>query len=880
MASKTPAAAVSAFHEILSWSADRPDWQRDALRRIVVNGTVDGADLKELERICRAKHNVDTSTAPPIQADPLAPSHLPPGPGFETSVTLVSIGNLRHVNRIPSDQTLTFGQAPGLTVVYGDNGSGKSGYARVIKKACRSRGAPPTIRPNAFAPSSAGPATAEIVCGLAGTNHPISWQDGVPSDVRLANVFVFDAVTAEHYLEEDGPTAFTPRGLDILPKLSKCCDTISGSLQQEIDRIKADIDSSARNWKYNLATVVGKLVSSLSAKTKPADVDRFSQLTESEAQRLRELTEALQADSKRKVMETRASATRLRAFASKAAAAAKTLADDEASTLQILMAKAKASADAAVLVATGRFDASFLPGTGGNLWRELWEAARAYSTTAAYDGREFPVTTDGAKCVLCQQDLDEDAVNRLAAFDSFCKDRSQQLAEQAAERLEEAVERINTIQALSPEFTRIDADLAAVAVGQRAKLDEFVKAADERLARIKDNFAKGLWTDLGILPMSPDAVITQLAASLEERAKMEESADDPATREKLTSERDDLAAREWLAGVKADVVEQIGRYTRIAAIELCKKDTDTRKITDKNTDLGMLLVTKAYQTRFEAEVNKLGLCSIAVKMEDAEGKKGERRFGLRLEKAQNHKVKDIASEGEQRCLALAAFLAELSLASHQSALVFDDPVSSLDHWFRKKLARRLAEECQLRQVIVLTHDVVFLNDLRTQAEDLKVAPEFRHLEWNGEIPGQCQDGLPWDYKSPEDRLDKLEKQQCVLAKKWGPQPNEEDVREMREAYSWLRATLERIVERVVFADVVFRFRSYIDMKKLKEVVGFPDSECREILRLDKRCCDVTEAHDPASGRQSPVPSPAELKQDIADTSAVLAAIRLRRKSMP
>jgi energy-coupling factor transporter ATP-binding protein EcfA2 len=795
-------------------------------------------------------------------------------------VTLVSVGNLRHVNRIPSDQTLTFGQAPGLTVVYGDNGAGKSGYARVIKKACRSRGAPPTIRPDAFAPSPAGPATAEIVCGLAGTNHPISWQDGVSSDIRLANVFVFDAVTAEHYLEEDGPTAFTPRGLDILPKLSKCCDTISGSLQQEIERIKTDIASSAGNWKYNLATAVGKLVSSLSAKTKPADVDQLSQLTEGEAQRLRELNDALQADSKKKAMETRASATRLRAFASKASAAAKTLSDDEAGTLQILMAEAKASADAAVLVASGRFDASFLPGTGGNVWRELWEAARAYSTTVAYDGREFPVTTDGARCVLCQQDLDEDAVNRLAAFDSFCKDRSQQLAEQAAERLEEAVERINTIEALFPEFTRIDADLAAVAVGQRAKLDEFVNAADERLARIKDNFAKGLWTDLGILPMSPGEMITQLAAGLEERAKMEGSADDPATREKLTSERDDLAAREWLAGVKADVVEQIGRYTRIEAIELCKKDTDTRKITDKNTDLTGLLVTEAYCRRFEDEVKKLGLCTISVKMEDAEGKKGERMFGLRLEKAQIHKVKDIASEGEQRCLALAAFLAELPLASHHSALVFDDPVSSLDHWFRGKIARRLAEECQLRQVIVLTHDVVFLNDLSTQAKDLRVASEFRHLEWSGEIPGQCQDGLPWDCKSPEDRMDKLEKQQRVLAKKWGPQPNEEDVREMREAYSWLRATLERIVELVVFADVVFRFRSYINMKKLKEVVGFPDSECREILRLDKRCCDVTEAHDPASGKQSPVPSPAELKQDIADTSAVLAAIRLRRNSTP
>jgi hypothetical protein len=98
--------------------------------------------------------------------------------------------------------------------------------------------------------------------------------------------------------------------------------------------------------------------------------------------------------------------------------------------------------------------------------------------------------------------------------------------------------------------------------------------------------------------------------------------------------------------------------------------------------------------------------------------------------------------------------------------------------------------------------------------------------------------------------------------------------------SGLRATLERIVEHMVLADVVFRFRSYLDMKKLKQVVGIPDLECDEIMRLHKRCCGVTAAHDPASGKQPSVPSPADLKQDIADTLAVMAAIRLRRKSIP
>jgi len=189
---------VSALHEILTWSATRPDWQRDALRWIIDNGSIEKDDLKELERLCRAKHNADASKDPAVLVEPLAATHLPPAPGAETSVSLVSIGNLNHVNRIPSDQVITFGCAPGLTVIYGDNGSGKSGYARVIKKACRARGTVPIILPNVFVPAVSARASAMIVFRTAGADIPVTWMDGVAPDPRLANVFVFDANSAGH----------------------------------------------------------------------------------------------------------------------------------------------------------------------------------------------------------------------------------------------------------------------------------------------------------------------------------------------------------------------------------------------------------------------------------------------------------------------------------------------------------------------------------------------------------------------------------------------------------------------------------------------------------------------------------------------------------
>jgi ABC-type cobalamin/Fe3+-siderophores transport system ATPase subunit len=45
--------------------------------------------------------------------------------------------SVENLNRLAANQQLRFA-LNGLTVIYGDNGSGKSGYARIAKKLCRS----------------------------------------------------------------------------------------------------------------------------------------------------------------------------------------------------------------------------------------------------------------------------------------------------------------------------------------------------------------------------------------------------------------------------------------------------------------------------------------------------------------------------------------------------------------------------------------------------------------------------------------------------------------------------------------------------------------------------------------------------------------------
>ena len=876
MPTKVPVKDPSALHEILEWSATRPDWQRDALRRIVIHSVISDDDLAKLDRICRAKHGADSSKEPALSADPLAASHLPSGPGVAESISLASVGLLLHVNRIPSDQVMPFGASPGLTVVYGNNGSGKSGYARVLKKACRARGAPPAIHANVLVAASGAPATASIVIRVDGKETPLSWTDGVASDPRLANVFVFDGSSAAHYLSEDGSTSFTPYGLDVLPMLSKTCDAIGARIQKDIDTIDAVIAAVAAGWKFDSTTKVGMFVAKLSANSKRSEVDSLAGLDSAQVKRLQDLREALVADPVQKAKDTRAAASRVREYGLRVSACGDVIGDEAVETLREQVDQVNAAEVAAKAYAEGTFDQSFLAGTGSALWRAMWEAARHFSISDAYKEEDFPYLGDSARCLLCQQDIEGAAAERLGAFEAFCKDASQLLAKDATARVATSSAALEQVSALGLALESLDADFANLEVSERASVADFVVAADARLVVLKNNVLTRSWTAPSVLPASPSARINQLSTSLEERAKTEESAQDPANRAMLMAERAELEVREWLFGVKKDVLEQIRRFEVIRDLKKCQRDTTTVAITTQSIQLTKAFVTDAFCHAFEQEVKNLGLRSLLVQLDPIQGKKGETKFGLRLVSAPQRKVLEIASDGEQRCVALAAFFAELCQASHQSALVFDDPVSSLDQCYRERIATRLVTEAASRQVIVFTHDVAFLTELLARSTNGKVSPQVLTLEWHDDAPGSVVKGLPWDTMPPLERLKELRGEQKAIAKVWNPLPNDANVREMRSIYSRLRATLERIVEKDLLGGIVSRSKAQIVTGRIAHVAAIPVAECDETLRLIQRCHEVTDAHDVAPGKDALVPDPVELTIDLKATEELLATIRKRK----
>src|SRR5262249_45558738 len=112
-----------------------------------------------------------------------------------------------------------------------------------------------------------------------------------------------------------------------------------------------------------------------------------------------------------------------------------------------------------------------LPGTGDDIWRRMFEAARKFSVEVAYPGHPFPHFDDESVCPLCQQDLNK-AGERLKRFETFLQQDTAQVAEEAKRSLEEAVNALRghglgfePDGAMTAELAALDATLPDLVMG-------------------------------------------------------------------------------------------------------------------------------------------------------------------------------------------------------------------------------------------------------------------------------------------------------------------------------------------------------------------------------------------------------------------------------
>src|SRR5690606_9155129 len=222
-------------------------------------------------------------------------------------------------------------------------------------------------------------------------------------------------------------------------------------------------------------------------------------------------------------------------------------------------------------------------------------------------------------------------------------------------------------------YKSIVADLQALEESEKFKLKNFVEHSTLRLKQIKKYCNDKVWENkLNDLPESPKDFLSSYISVLEKRAVIEVSASDPEQKKKLEQEKEDLEIRKWFNENLDEVKNQIKRFIDLSILQESRPGS-SKFITQKNSEITREVVTDVYCNSFKTELEGLGLKTLSVEIEPLGGVKAHTKCGLRLKEAKSEKLYEFASEGEQRCIALAAFLAELSQATHKSALVFDDP---------------------------------------------------------------------------------------------------------------------------------------------------------------------------------------------------------------
>ena len=417
---------TSALGDILEWSSDRPAWLRDALRRLIVGGELSDRDIDELEAICLGSED----DASPLTGEHIAPRRLAGKP-----VAITGLRDLVGVNALASGQGLTFA-ASGLSIVYGDNGSGKSGFVRVLKSACRSRDDKTAILRDVNAADDV-PQSADIDFQVAGKADTYAWDPEHGDHADLPAVSIFDARSANTHVQKTNNVAYVPFAMALLDRLGRACDQLRVRVTASIDTLVAQTPVAIKTPSLDRNTAAGAFLHGLSAKSSPAELDLLITLGDEEKSRLSSLDGDLAQDPAKAVEKLRARGARLDSSLGALNRLAGTVEAGKFAELSRLESDAKAASAAARLASESLFGEAPLPGVGSDAWRHLWEAARRYSDGVAYPDRMFPATVEDERCVLCQQPLEDDALGRQTAFETFVKGAAQKAAADAARRLEE-----------------------------------------------------------------------------------------------------------------------------------------------------------------------------------------------------------------------------------------------------------------------------------------------------------------------------------------------------------------------------------------------------------------------------------------------------------
>jgi energy-coupling factor transporter ATP-binding protein EcfA2 len=842
---------VTAPTTLEDWLNSRPSWLRMAASTVIQHRRMPNEEeMEALADHCLADAAKKLDAPPPA----LAPGTIL-GTPTAAELRIDSVSSIRGVNALGEDAALDLSHGQ-MTVVYGPNGAGKSGYARLMKHVCGAR-AKGSIHGNVFKqnPAAASALIKVTATRADGTTSPadLTWQASDGPHLTLKAVPVFDSATALEFGDSATTATHLPRAMRFVGMLIKISDDLATQLKARAAKLTSKLPNTPEDHAQSSAAT---FLQKLTAKLTEEEINKRCAFPAAlNDERLALETALAQANPEVAHAKAVGELERLSQMATSVSALRESLSDEKAQALLDARSNAEVRRQAATAYATAFLNGLPLKGVGDAVWRTLWDAAKAYSTGLAYRDHLFPHLGDEAYCVLCQQPLGEVGKARLASFESYLNDTLQTEAKSA----EDALKTLK--KALPSPLTGVAWQAHCAAIGlEAAQATELLEAIHTRLKAMDEATAAppvewSMWTN---------AYDQKVKATSAERDALVGLLDPTGRKEKETRLAE-LKAQQWLSEQRDAVWADVVRLKRVATVETAVKSTWTGPLTTKSNEIGQLELAKGYCDRFNAELQALGGNLLPVRMAYRAQGKGAFTFYVELKDALgSHKNREILSEGEQRIVALAAFLADATGLARGMPVIFDDPISSLDQRFEEAVAKRLVELAEHRQVIVFTHRLSLMVLLQSAAKQrtnldqsaIKVAVES--IARDGSKTGMPAQINTFSLK-PQSGLGQMVSSIGQLKKL---DPPLKDLA-LKAACSNFRILVERSVEDDLCSGVINRYRREINtLNKLQRLSAITPADCALIDGMMTKYSAFE--HSQPMDTPSWLPDPDELLKDVQD----------------
>lgn len=838
--------------KLSAWFKDRPLWMQDAAQRIIQYGDITSDDVDEMVVFCKQEASGNLGFSSGTSPKPISNNEFK-SISSDGPLRLKAIKNVVGINALFPRKPLEFGYQQ-LTIIYGGNGVGKSGYLRLLKHICGAR-APGQLLGDVFA-TSAKDQSCKIDYTLDGINYELEWvpAKGVIGDLK--GVAIYDTDCAYVYVDKEHEVSYEPPLLGMFRELVDVCGKVDQALRKEIDSKVSSLPMLPNEYA---GTTAASWFKNIDINTSAEDVasncawSDNTELLNRLNQRLSEVDLQLKANSLRK------NKTHLSRLIKLLAEIKKQLSDAAFEGFLKVKKEAETKRRAATEDADRIFANAPLNGISSESWSLLWEQARLFSEEVAYPTNKFPNTDAEARCVLCQQLLAEDAKERLRSFESFVKGTLELEASEAEQKVHRIFKELPEL----PNVEKLDEMLDLASVTDEAVRND----VGDYCSIIKNRREKFcIEDDLTKLPSLPIDDILESLSSFENTLEMQALAyeQDAQTndRSELLKQKSEIEARKWLFEQKKSIENEIVRQKNIDHLEKARQLTNTKALTHKASSLSEDLVTEAFKTRFRDEISFLGAKRIRVGIEKVRATKGQVLHKLTLSNAKTAaNTRDVLSEGEFRIVSIAAFLADVATKDYDVPIIFDDPISSLDQDYEERVAERFVRLAQSHQVIIFTHRLSFLFSLENAGEKQRV--DFQVVSLQRESWGTGEPGNPpLPAQKPRNALNTLLNERLATARKVLEEKGRSDYDVLAKALCRdIRIIIERLIEKDLLADVVQRFRRQIKtMGKLKLVAKVTSEDCEFIDELMTKYSH----YEHSQPEEAPIelPEPDELKEDL------------------